>query len=373
MGTDSIGLLELQSRLKSRVECAFPDHLWVRAEISSIKARPGGHCYLDLSESDAQGNLVAKASAIIWSRKYRIIAPYFQKVTGMPLQEGLTVLFRVRVNYSELYGLSLVADDVDPEITLGKQEMIRQQTIERLKEEGVFDLQRGLELPVLPYKIAVISASDAAGYRDFMRHLHENEYGFQFSTQLFPALMQGKDAPESIVAAMDAVLDSGEGWDVVVIMRGGGSKLDLSCFDDYALAANIAQYPIPVLTALGHDQDYHVSDMVACVHVKTPTALADFFLSIYEDEDAMLQSFSSRLRYAFANKIALMESRLSNYETRIRAADPRNILSKGFVLALDGEGVVVKKAEGLKAGDEFRVMFADGEVVGHVDGVKLLK
>ena len=383
MEKEIFDLVELQQKLKRGIECLFPKRIWIRAEVSAVKARSGGHCYLELSQSDGTG-LVAKCSAVIWSSKYRFIAPYFESVTGSPIQEGMVLLVEVQVNYSELYGLSLVINDIDPEFSLGQKELERQKTIERLHKEGLMDMQNGLHLPFLPYRLAVISAEDAAGYRDFMRHLHENPYGFAFDTELFPALMQGAGCPASVVEAMDAVLASETVYDAVLILRGGGAKLDLACFDDYGLCSVIAQYPLPVLTAIGHDQDYHVADMVAHTFVKTPTALADFFLEIYEDEDARLTACQSRMRLAFANKvnvaesrldmlrarvkggfavkISAMESALNVLQARILAADPRKIIERGYALAVDGEGRVLKGVAGRKAGDEVSVLFSDGRL-----------
>ena len=306
MEKDIVDLYELQTRLKDGVERTFPGKVWLKAEISAVKARPGGHCYLELSQSDG-GGLVAKAQAIVWASKYRILAPFFESVAGSPISEGMLVLVRVQVNFSQLYGLSLIIDDIDPSWSLGEKEKERLRTIARLKEEGLMDLQKELALPSLPYRLAVISAGDAAGYRDFMRHLHENDYGFVFSTELFPALMQGAGAAASISAAIDEVSASGREFDALLILRGGGARLDLACYDDYGLASHIARCPIPVLTAVGHDQDVHVCDMVAWTSVKTPTALADWFIDIYAGEDAMLQSFASRLAMAFQNKISAME------------------------------------------------------------------
>ena len=392
MEREFIDLFEFQKKLKQGVELLFPNRVWLKAEISAIKARSGGHCYLELSQSDSKG-LVAKASAIIWSSKYRFIAPYFESVTGSPLAEGMTVLVEVQVNYSELYGFSLIVNDVDPEYSLGVKELEKQETIERLTKEGIMDLQKELALPALPYKLAVISAEDAAGYRDFMRHIAENPYGFTLATDLFPALMQGADCPGSIIVAMDAVLDSGQEYDAVLIMRGGGSKLDLACFDDYDLAAAIAQYPLPVLTAIGHDQDYHVCDMVAHQFVKTPTALADFILEMYENEDARVSSYVTRIRLAFSNrilqmeasvdrmqnrirsgyamKLSLLESALQVLQTRINAADPRKIMERGYALAVDAQGVVLKGASGVNVGDTVSVMFADGTIRANVEDVTL--
>ncbi len=392
MEKEYIDLFEFQSRLKQGIECLFPSRIWVKAEVSAVKARSGGHCYMELSQSDANG-LVAKANAIIWASKYRFIAPYFESVTGSPLSEGMSVLVEVQVNYSQLYGFSLIINDIDPEYSLGVKELERQRTIERLTREGLMELQKGLSLPLLPYRLAVISAEDAAGYRDFMRHLHENPYGFHVDTELFPALMQGADCPESIITAMDAVLDSGKEYDAVLVLRGGGSKLDLACFDDYGLAAVIAQFPLPVLTAIGHDQDFHVCDMVAHEYVKTPTALADFILAMYEDEDARLSSFQTRMRLAFgsritsmeavlevlgrrvkggfAMKISAMEAAVALLQTRITASDPRKVIERGYALALDAGGRVMKGVSGSKAGDKVSMLFADGTLKCEVENVTL--
>ena len=382
----------MQNRLKQGIEGLFSSRIWIKAEISAVKARSGGHCYMELSQSDDKG-LVAKASAIIWSSRFRFIAPYFESVTGSPLKEGMAVLVEVQVNYSQLYGMSLIINDIDPEYSLGVRALERQKTIERLQAEGLMDLQKELALASLPYRIAVISAEDAAGYRDFMRHLHENPYGFAFETVLYPALMQGVDCPDSIIAALDAVNESEEKYDVVMILRGGGAKLDLACFDDYDLAAVIAQYPLPVLTAIGHDQDHHVCDMVAYEYLKTPTALADFLLEMYEDEDARLSSFASRMRLAFTGRLAAMETSVSNLtvrirnasvtkvslcesslellRTRIEAADPRSILKRGYALATDADGVVLKGVGGRISGDKVSVMFADGAMDCVVENVRL--
>ena len=390
MEKDFIDLLTLQSRLKEGVELLFPKRIWVKAEVSALKARNGGHCYLELSQSSDKG-LVAKTSAIIWSSKYRFIAPYFESVTGSPLQEGMVILVQVQVNYSELYGLSLVIDDIDPEYSLGIKELERQKTIERLQKEGLMDMQKGLELPLLPYRLAVISAEDAAGYRDFMQHISGNPYGFAVESVLFPALMQGVDCPSSIISALDSVMESGQSWDAVLILRGGGAKLDLACYDDYQLAAVIAQYPMPVLTAIGHDQDFHVCDMVAYEYLKTPTALADYILDIYQCEDerisaletrirlgmtnrlyreeALLDSLTARVKGAFQLKIAAMESALQVLQARIEAADPRKILQRGYVLATDADGVVLKGVAGRSAGDMVAMMFADGVLECTVDSV----
>ena len=392
MEKEFIDLFALQSRLKQGIESFFPKRVWIKAEVSAVKARSGGHCYMELSQSDENG-LVAKASAIIWSSKYRFIAPYFESVTGSPLAEGMVILVEVQVNYSQLYGLSLIINDIDPEYSVGVKALERQKTIERLQKEGLMGLQKELQLPLLPYRLAVISAEDAAGYRDFMRHVEENPYGFQFGIDLYPALMQGSGCPSSVIAAMDAVMENETEYDAVLILRGGGAKLDLACYDDYSLAAVIAQYPLPVLTAIGHDQDYHVCDMVAHEFVKTPTALADFIVGIYETEDERLSSLQTRMRLAFSNKIYAAESALDSLQARVKggfalkiatmeaalnvleagfkAADPRRVLERGYALAVDADGVVVKGAAGRSVGDKVSLMFSDGTLDCTVNLVKM--
>ena len=381
MEKEHIDLLGLQQRLRIGVESLFPKRIWVRAEVSAVKARSGGHCYMELSQSSDKG-LVAKADAVIWSSRYRFIAPYFESVTGSPIREGMVILVQVQVSYNELYGLSLIVNDIDPEYSLGVKELERQKTIERLQNEGLMDLQKELEFPLLPFRLAVISAEDAAGYRDFVRHIEENPYGFKVAPVLFPSLMQGADCPTSIISAMDSIMEDGGGWDAVLILRGGGAKLDLACYDDYSLASVIAQYPLPVLTAVGHDQDYHVCDMVAYEFLKTPTALADYIMDIYEGEDERLSSLQTRIRLAASNrlyreeslldsmiarikgsfslKIAAMESALQVLKTRIESADPRRILDRGYALAVDSDGVVLKGVRGQRPGSRVDVMFSDG-------------
>lgn len=370
MEKNVIDLFTLQTEVRQSLESSFPARVWVRAEVSAVKVRGGGHCYLELSQSDESG-LVAKASAIIWASRYRVLGPYFESVAGSPLQPGITVLLRVQVNYSQLYGFSLIVDDIDAVCSLGEKEKERLATIERLKKEGLMDRQKTLELPALPYRLAVVSSPDAAGYRDFERHLKGNAYGFVLETVLYEAVMQGASAPESISDALKAAASAEKPFDAVLVLRGGGSNLDLSCFDDYRLASAIATCPVPILTAVGHDQDFHICDMVAWRYVKTPTALADTFIEIYADEDQYISSFAGRLKTAFLNKISLMGSLVDVLESRIAGADPRRILSRGYALVVDDGGVVMKNAAGHSAGDNVKVMFADGTLDCRVTGIQL--
>lgn len=355
-----IELSQLLGDFKDIVETAFCDSVWVRAEISSLKPRPGSHCYMELSQGNARGAVIAKVRAVAWANVWRQLAAFFREETGSDLAEGMEVLVEVTVSFSEIYGLSLVIEDIDPSFTLGAVEDARRKTLDRLEKEGLLERQKELEVPDLPYRIAVISAQDAAGYRDFMRHLHENEDGFVFSTTLVPALLQGVGAPASIAAALRTVAEGD--YDLVAIIRGGGSRLDLACFDEYELCAAIAECPVPVFTAVGHDQDFHAADMAAASFVKTPTALADFILGKYLEADGEIASYATRLRLAFTGKIQKMESDIALLQTRIKSADPRNILSRGYTLTLDPKGRVARSASSFRKGDVITVMFPDGTV-----------
>ena len=362
-----VDLLTLQSAIKDGLTELFPESVWVKAEIAAVQVRMNGHCYLDLVQSE-DGRQLAKVKAVIWKSKFPLLRAFFKDATGKDLEVGQQILVQAEVNYSELYGLSLVIDDINPEFTLGDAELKKQQTIKMLQDEGMMDLQQKLELAAIPYRLAVISAPDAAGFGDFKRHLTENQYGFYFEVDLFPATMQGEKAPESIADALGAVEAAG-GYDAVLILRGGGSNLDLACFDDYGLALAIAQCPIPVFTAIGHDRDYHVADMVAYRFVKTPTALADEFISMYMDEDERVGNLGARLARAFAAKIQQRLSALEELDRRIKAADPRAVLRRGYTLAVDSNGRVIKSIKYLKEGDSIDIMLSDGIVKTKIEGI----
>lgn len=361
MERDFIDLLELQSMLREEIENSFPERVWVRAEIASLQAKANGHCYLDLAQSEG-GRIVAKAKAVIWRSRYLPLRAYFREATGGELAAGMEVLLRVQLSYSELYGMTLTVDEVEPRFTLGAAELQRRETLKKLEADGLLDRQQELEPALLPYRLAVISARDAAGYGDFCRHLTDNAYGFVFEVSLFEATMQGREAPESIVDALSRIECDAESWDAVLLMRGGGSALDLACFDDYGLCFAIANCPVPVYTAIGHDRDVHVADRVAYEAVKTPTALADRFIDAFAAEDERISGYGTRLRTAFLAKIAAMEQRLEALGDRIRRADPRGVLSRGYTLVTDAKGIVIKSAAALPPGTKFRVLFVDGTV-----------
>lgn len=383
MGNEEhISLLQLLETVRDSLQESFYECVWVRAEISELKQNRSGHCYLTLVEKDRDSYLLlAKVPAIVWAATYRTLKPYFFSATGSDLAVGMNVLVKVQVQYSEMYGLSLIIYDIDPSFTVGGLELARKKTIERLKADGMFDMNSTLELPVLPRRLAVITSETAAGYRDFMRQLHENEYGFSFSTELFPAIMQGTDAPASIIGALDAVLERAGDFDAVLVLRGGGGAMDLVCFDDYDLAVNVAQFPLPVLTGIGHDHDYHVIDMVANISVKTPTALADFIVDMFAQEGYRVDSIAQRLHLALKGKFSREEAlvdnrvtamrqavqvkclkesgRLDLYESRISAANPEAVLSKGYAIAMK-DGRRVDSIRSLENGDVVKVMLKDG-------------
>lgn len=368
MEKEYVDLLMLQAMIRGVLEEDFSQKIWVKAEVSALQVK-GGNCYLELSQTGPKG-LVAKVRAMIWKDRYPSLAAYFREVTGSPLASGITLLMRVQVSYSALFGLTLFVDEIEPELTLGEAELQRRKTIARLTEEGFMDMQKALVPVDLPYALAVISAPTAAGFGDFCRHLDTNAYGFKLRVDLFEATMQGASAPESIVDALDAVQTSGVKYDAVLILRGGGSNLDLACFDDYGMCVSIATCPIPVYSAIGHERDYHVADMVAHEFVKTPTALADLFLDSYMAEDEKIASFATRLRLAFTSKVSLMESRLEVLQSRIISADPRQVLSRGYALVADARGVVVKKAADFTPASKMKVLFADGTVEATVEKVE---
>lgn len=394
---EKISLLELQERIRRGIEGAVPHQVWITAEIGEMKNHPSGHCYLDLVDyKEGERGVAAKARGVIWSSAWRMLQPYFLSAAGVPLSKGLNVLLKVQANFSAVYGLSLNILDIDPSFTVGELELRRQQTIKRLQQEGCMEMNAQLQLPPLPRRIAVISSATAAGYRDFMNHLHKNEYGFRFSTELFPAQMQGQEAPESIIGALDKIAEREGEFDVVAILRGGGAAMDLLCFDDYSLAVNIAQFPLPVITGIGHDHDYHIADMVANTWLKTPTAVADYFVDIFVQQEQYLMHLFQRISLTLAHKISTERHRLLTLHNtlvqnvanllscrrqqlemlrlKVEAADPARILGSGFaIVAVGGKRA---GAEDIVEGARVKMVLGDGEVefvVGEIVGKKVFK
>ena len=270
-------LSELNEQISKALQGAFPSSVWVIAEISELKENRNGHCYLELIEK--QGfEIVARSRATIWSYTYRMLKPYFETTTGQLFAQGIKILVQVAVEFHSSFGLSLNIKDIDPIYTVGDMAMQRKEIVNRLQTEGVFDMNKELELPLVPQKIAVISSATAAGYQDFMNQLETNEFGFRFYTKLFQATMQGSETVASIIFALERIFQYEDFFDTVVIIRGGGATADLSSFDSYDLAFNITQFPLPVITGIGHEKDDTIIDLVAHTRLKTPTAVAEFLI-----------------------------------------------------------------------------------------------
>jgi exodeoxyribonuclease VII large subunit len=274
-----LSLFELNSIVSEIISMSLPDSYWVEAELSEAREAYGGHCYMELIEKDERSNTpIAKTHASCWRNRWMLIKPHFERVTGQRIHAGMKVLLKVHAQFHENYGFSWIVDDIDPNYTLGDMARKRQEIIQTLKEEGVFELQKELRLPMFCQRIAVISSASAAGYGDFCNQLADNGYGLQFVTSLFPATMQGEGVEQSVIAALNQINAEWEQWDCVVIIRGGGATSDLSGFDTLALAENVANFPLPIITGIGHERDESVLDMISFRRVKTPTAAAAFLI-----------------------------------------------------------------------------------------------
>jgi len=321
MNDQQFSLFELQQSVKNGLDDIFPLPVWVKAEISEMTINRSGHCYLDLIETE-QGTdtVIARSRATIWSYTFRMLRPYFETTTGQAFSQGLKVLVQAKIEYHEVYGFSLNIRDIDPVYTLGDMARQRREIIRRLEEDGVLDMNKELELPLVPQRIAVISSPTAAGLQDFTDQLHNNPNKFVFYTKLFPAVMQGAEASPSIRAALDRIYLYEDMFDAVVIIRGGGAQIDLACFDQYELASHVAQFPLPVITGIGHDKDDTVVDLVAHTRMKTPTAVAEFLIS-------GAQRFETELAELEKQFVELENDQLDENASRlVDAADQLNML-----------------------------------------------
>lgn len=318
MAASHIKLSELQTRIEHSLKQSLPKSLWVIAEINEISVNFKGHCYLELIEKNENTTqITAKQRATIWSYSYNIINSYFKAETGVPLQTGLKVLVQCSVEFHTLYGMSLNITNIDPVYTLGEEEKQRREIIERLQAEGVIDMNKSLELPTLLQRIAIISSETAAGYQDFMHTLQNNRLQIQFSTTLFNAAMQGTEVEQSVVAALERIFEQEQNFDAVVIIRGGGAKTDLRWFDNYSIATHIAQFPLPVITGIGHDKDTSIADMVAHTALKTPTAVAEFLIDHMNTVQQQWQELSQRLSTACAGIVEKQRSALTEYTKQL--------------------------------------------------------
>ena len=425
----TLTLYELNGLVKEVIECEMPNEYWVEAELSECR-ESRGHCYMELIQKDEQNATpIAKASAKCWASKWMIIRPYFERTTGQQLHAGMKVLLKVYPQFHEAYGFSWIVTDIDPTYTLGDMARKRQEIIRQLKEEGVFDLQKELQLPLFCQHIAVISSETAAGYGDFCNQLADNPYGFQFRTQLFPAIMQGEGVEQSIIEALERIYDCD--FDCVVIIRGGGATSDMSGFDTLALAENVANFPLPIITGIGHDRDESILDMVSHTRVKTPTAAAALLIdhlklvldTINNAQDAIarltqqklstlnaqLSTLQEMLPRLFSTVKARQEARIDNLymrmlssiretvisslgkintlETRLpiftdrkiiterhrlqlmeekaKSLDPTLLLQRGYSITLHN-GRAVKDASTLAPDDEIETRLAKGRIISKV-------
>ncbi len=314
-----LSLQELNSLVRGTLEATLADTYWLVAELSEVRPAANGHCYLEFVEKAPRSNaLVAKASGVIWRNVYGLLAAHFERTTGQRLQPGMKVLVQVSVSFHELYGYSLQVSNIDPTYTLGDVARRRQEIIDALTEDGVLTLNKELTLPRPLSRIAVISSATAAGYGDFCRQLEES--GFGFTTKLFSATMQGEQVEQSVIAALNAVAEEMENWDAVAIIRGGGAVSDLNGFDTYLLAANVAQFPLPVLTGIGHERDETVLDLVAHTRLKTPTAVAAFLIETRRDETAALDLLKQRLLKAVNERMESERLHYTQIGTRFQMA-----------------------------------------------------
>ena len=333
----SLTLLDLQRMVRATLESRFCDPQWISAEISELKVNRSGHCYLNLVEKGAtDGAPRAEARAVIWKSAYLPMASMFEAATGATLRAGLRVLVRVIVTYHEIYGFSLQIIDIDPRYTLGEIERRRRETIARLQQDGVWDMNRELELPRPTLRIAIVSSDTAAGYQDFMNELGRSAYRFQAT--LFRSLMQGDAAEESIVAALTEIAQREEDFDVVAIIRGGGSTSDLALFDSYLIASYVAHFPLPIFSGIGHDKDVSVVDMVAHTSLKTPTAVATKLVEMADYEMTLVENFATEIAHNVEDMLHGEELRLYTHGVNISREATRHISNheKRIELLKDG-------------------------------------
>lgn len=404
MSDKRLTLFELNHLVRDVLECEMPDEYWVEAELSECHESKG-HCYMELIQKDERNATpIAKANAKCWASKWMLIRPLFERTTGERLRAGMKVLLKVYPQFHEAFGFSWIVTDIDPTYTLGDMARKRQEIIRQLKEEGVFDLQRELELPLFCQHIAVISSESAAGYGDFCHQLSDNPYGFQFQTQLFPAIMQGEGVSQSIISALENIYN-GQYFDCVVIIRGGGATSDMSGFDTLSLAENVANFPLPIITGIGHDRDESILDMVSHTRVKTPTAAAAFlvdhlkgvldtiegaqslithyarqklstlqsqlatiqeilpklFLAVKIRQDARIENLEARFPLLAERRLTAERHRLQLTEEKLKALDPQLLLKRGYSITLHN-GKAVHNPLVLKAGDEIETRLEKGTI-----------
>lgn len=386
MSEERLTLYQLNRMVHEAIECEMPHQYWVEAELSECR-ESRGHCYMELIERDEQSATpIARASAKCWANRWMLIRPHFERTTGQQLTAGMKVLLRVAPQFHEAYGFSWIVSDIDPTYTLGDQARRRQEIIRKLKEEGVFDLQKGLHFPLFCLHIAVISSQTAAGYGDFCNQLADSPFAFR--TQLFPAVMQGEGIEQSIIEALNRIYshkgsDPLCGFDCVVIIRGGGATSDMSGFDTLALAENIANFPIPIITGIGHDRDECILDMISHTRVKTPTAAAAFLidhlqevLSTVEDAQSLISRYAQqklstlnlqltsiyeRLPLLTERRLTAEHHRLEILDEKMKSLDPTLLLRRGYSITLK-DGHTLRDPRQLKSGDCIETRLEKGTI-----------
>ena len=316
--SERISLSELQLIIRDSLYLSLPQMFWVAAEISEITINSSGHCYLELVEKNPdEKNIRARIRGIIWNSRFSFIRSLFENITGESLRGGLRILVKAKIEYHELYGLSLVINDIDPAFTLGEMAVKRQLIIKKLEDEGVFTMNREIDFPLLPQRIAVISSKSAAGYTDFINHLNGNSFGYVFYTALIETPMQGTETEKGVIKALDKIAIHSGLFDLVVIIRGGGSQTDLSWFDSYDIAYHVTQFPLPVVTGIGHEKNISVTDMVASMSLKTPTAVADFLIDGMAAAENELNGLSAGIRDGTRIIIEENINRLESYSIKL--------------------------------------------------------
>ncbi len=400
---ESLSLYELNRMVALTIAENFGTPLWVTAEIASLNVASNGHCYLELIEKNPKsGTTTARAKAMVWANRWWLVRETFEKGTSQALQAGMKVMVQIMVNMHEAYGYSLVIQNIEPNYTLGEMQRKRMEIIQRLTDEGMIDMNREVPMPRPIQRIAIVSANTAAGYGDFCHQLANNEFGLKFYTHLFPAQMQGEQTESSVIEALNKIYEHQDLFDVAVIIRGGGSVVDLNSFDSYELAVNIANFPLPVIVGIGHERDNTVLDAVAHLSVKTPTAAAAFLIERMADELSTIEDLQARLLDSSQGRIEREQNRLERFnnviqgthiwlgqqlnrltliqerigmllhnrietekqkmdfaQRTIQMAQPDNILSRGFsITRLNGKAV--RDASTVKAGDIIETQTAHG-------------
>ena len=376
-------LYALNALVHEAVSNALPDEYWVEAELAECRER-NGHCYMELVEKDERSNSpIAKASAKCWRQIWTLLHATFLRATGQPLRAGMKVLLRVYPQFHEAYGFSWIVSDIDPTYTIGDLARRRQEIIKTLKAQGVFDLQRELRLSPFAQRIAVISAESAAGYGDFCRQLLDNEYNLQFHTELFPAIMQGERVEQSVIQALNLINNRIDDFDAVVIIRGGGATSDMSGFDTLPLAENVANFPLPIITGIGHDRDECVLDMVSHTRVKTPTAAATLLIThlcntLQQVADAenviahyaldrlqrhrlQLEHITTLLPHLAQRLMTEAHHSLERIQLKLEGYDPQLLLQRCYSITLHN-GQIVKSPQDVKSGDEIETRLKQGTI-----------